>query len=141
MSELINLVYGSSAKTKMGDGELVDILAKAREKNGRLGITGMLLYRGGNFLQVLEGEKSVVEALYDVIKRDPRHYTVELIAKRPVAQRGFGEWEMGFVQIDTLNPTNVAGYTTFLHEPLNSERFKDMNFAFTFLEVFKEGIR
>jgi hypothetical protein len=141
MTDLINLVYGSSAKGKMPDDELVAILSKAREKNARLGVTGMLLYRGGNFLQVLEGERQVVEALFEVIKSDPRHHRVELIAKRSVPQRGFGQWEMGFVQIDTLNPTSVAGYTTFLNEPLNSERFKDMNFAFTFLEVFKEGIR
>jgi hypothetical protein len=141
VTELINLIYGSSAKRQMADDQLLGILSKARNKNGRLGVTGMLLYRGGNFLQVLEGDKAVVEGLFDVIKKDERHHLVDLIAKRPVAERGFGAWEMGFVHIDTLDPTRIAGYTTFLKEPLNSERFKDMNFAYTFLEVFKEGIR
>lgn len=141
VTELINLIYGSSAKRQMADGELLGILTKAREKNARLGVTGMLLYRGGNFLQVLEGDKAVVEGLFDVIKKDDRHQEVALIAKRPVPRRAFGEWEMGFVHIDTLDPSRVAGYTAFLRQPLNSERFKDMNFAYTFLEVFKEGIR
>ena len=101
----------------------------------------MLLYWGGNTLQVLEGERAVVDGIYNVIQADPRHHLVELIARRSVPERGFGQWEMGFVHLDTIDPPKVEGYTPFLNEPLNSERFKDMNFAYTFLNVFKEGIR
>ncbi|MBX3061997.1 MAG: BLUF domain-containing protein [Anaerolineae bacterium] len=141
MTELINLIYGSSAKYPMKDAELLDILAKAREKNRRLGVTGMLLYRGGNFLQVLEGERSVVEPLYKVIQRDPRHHLTQLFTTRSVPQRGFGEWEMGFAHLDTMDVKSLPGYTSFLDEPLNSDRFNDPSFAHIFLRIFKEGIR
>jgi hypothetical protein len=137
MSDLINLIYGSSATQLMSNDALLELLKKAREKNRRLGITGMLLYRGGNFLQVLEGERDVVIGIYNVIKADKRHHLIELIAERPVSQRGFGEWEMGFVHLDTIDLTKVEGYTAFLNEPLNSGRFKDMNFAYTFLFSFR----
>jgi Sensors of blue-light using FAD len=141
MSELINLIYGSSASQTVTDDVLLEILRKARQKNQRLGITGMLLYRGGNFLQVLEGDKDVVNDLYTVIERDPRHHHVQLFVRRPVAERGFGEWEMDFVQMDHINPAEVEGLSTFLSEPLDSKRFKDAKFAYIFLNAFKTGVR
>lgn len=141
MSSLVNLIYASSAACEMTSDDLLQILAKAREKNGRLNITGMLLYRGGNFLQVLEGEKSTVESLFEVIRQDPRHRAVSQLSLRPVTERGFGAWEMGFMHLDKVDPATIPGYTTYLKEPLNSERFKDENFAATFLRLFKEGMR
>jgi hypothetical protein len=141
MADLINLIYGSSAIHPMTDAELAEILTKAREKNKRLDITGMLLYRGGNFLQVLEGDKEVVVPLYEVIKLDHRHHLTQLYTVRQVTERHFGEWEMGFTHLDTLDPAALPGYTPYLDEPLNSERFKDPSFAHIFLRIFKEGMR
>ncbi len=138
---MIHLIYGSSAMEKMSNQELLAILEKAREKNRRLNVTGMLLYKGGNFLQVLEGEADVVKSLYEVIKQDPRHHRVELIAERPIEARSFGEWEMGFVNADSLKPITVPGFSEYLQEPLDSDRFKEPVFAFMFLQAFKEGIR
>jgi hypothetical protein len=54
----------------------------------------MLLYAEGNFFQVLEGPKDVVEALYDKIERDPRHNRVTQIISEPIARRSFGAWHM-----------------------------------------------
>lgn len=138
---MIHLIYGSSTSYTMGNDELLHILTKARLKNRQLGITGMLLYKGGNFLQVLEGEEDVVVPLFETIKKDPRHYNVELIAQREMKERAFAEWEMGFVQIDSLKPVNVPGFSEFLTDELNSARFKEPVFAYMFLQAFKEGIR
>ena len=139
---MINLIYGSTAAHSLTDTELMGILRKAREKNHRLGITGMLLYRGGNFLQVLEGEEQAVTELYTVIRQDSRHRNIELIGKRPIQKRAFDEWEMGFVNIDTLNkPVTVPGFSDYLTEPLSAERFKEPVFAYMFLQAFKEGMR
>jgi len=138
MSALINLIYGSSATQAMSNDMLLDILKTARANNRRLNVTGMLLYRDGNFLQVLEGEPDVVESLYQEIQRDPRHHQVTKFAVRPVTNRNFGEWEMGFVHLNTVDMTAVDGFTPFLSEPLNSEKFTDSSFALTFLMVFKD---
>ena len=78
MSDLINLIYASSATRLMNEEDLLAILKKSHENNGQLNITGMLLYRGGNFLQVLEGEEKVVDERFKVIMGDPRHHQVTL---------------------------------------------------------------
>lgn len=141
MTDLINLIYASSAIQEMTHDELVELLAKAREKNARLDITGMLLYRGGNFLQVLEGDKTVVEGLFKVIAQDPRHKQISRLISRPVSAREFAAWQMGFTDLDHLDPATIPGYTPFLKESFNSERFQDMTFAYTFLRIFKEQMR
>jgi hypothetical protein len=138
---LVNLIYGSSATNPMTEQELVDLLIAARAKNTRLNVTGMLLYRGGNFLQVLEGERHVVEDLYQTIRRDPRHRQVEFFAARDIRERLFTDWSMGFVHLDTFDPTTVPGYSNFLNEPLNSDRFRNPNFALSFMQVFRDEIR
>lgn len=141
MTDLIHLLYASSATQEMTADDLVTLLKKAREKNSSLGITGMLLYRGGNFLQVLEGERTVVEERFNVISQDPRHHQVSRLITRPVAKREFAEWEMGFTDLDTIDPTSIPGYSPYLKESFTSERFQNQSFAFTFLRLFKENIR
>ncbi|MEP7288141.1 MAG: BLUF domain-containing protein [Chloroflexota bacterium] len=141
MSNLINLIYASSAVSEMPNDDLLQLLTQAREKNSRLDITGMLLYKGGNFLQVLEGDRQVVEDLYLVIEKDPRHHQSVIILKRPVTERSFSEWSMGFLQLDNIDPATVPGYTPFLNYSFSSEKFKDENFAYTFLRVFKKNLR
>jgi hypothetical protein len=141
MTDLINLIYASSAIQEMTNDELLALLAKAREKNERLNITGMLLYRGGNFLQVLEGDKAEVETLFKVIAQDPRHKQVSHLLTRPVPAREFAEWQMGFVDLDHLDPTTIPGYTPFLKESFSSERFHETTYAYTFLRMFKEKMR
>ena len=141
MTALMNLIYASSATRKMNDQDLLDILKKSHENNRRLDITGMLLYRGGNFLQVLEGDEAVVDERYNVILKDPRHYQVTLLLKRPVPKRHFENWEMGFTNLDTIDPNTIPGYTPYLNEPFNSQRFKDVSFAYAFLNMFKEEMR
>ena len=61
---MFRLIYVSTARELMDKDALLGILAKAREKNARLGITGMLLYKDGNFLQLLEGEETIVRGIY-----------------------------------------------------------------------------
>jgi hypothetical protein len=141
MNDLIHLIYASSAVRLMDNQDLVAILEKSYKNNARLDITGMLLYRGGNFLQVLEGPEESVDALFKVIMQDPRHHQVTRLLKRPVPDRQFENWQMGFANIDTIDTNTLPGYTNYLNERFNSERFKDVNFAYTFLNMFKEKMR
>ena len=141
MTTLSHLIYASSATRSMQEQDLVAILTKSHENNSRLDVTGMLLYRGGNFLQVLEGQESVIDDLFKVIMQDPRHHQVTLLLKRAVPSRQFEQWEMGFTNLDTLDTSNLPGYTPYLNEPFNSQRFTDVSFAYTFLNLFKEQMR
>jgi hypothetical protein len=141
MNSLIHLIYASSATRQLYDQDLVAILEKSHQHNLENDITGMLLYRGGNFLQVLEGPEPAVNERFAVIMQDPRHHQVTLMLKRPVPQRQFEQWEMGFTNIDTIDTSKLPGYTNYLNEPFNSHRFKDVSFAYTFLNLFREEMR
>jgi hypothetical protein len=117
------LVYVSSAVGLFSDEELVELLKKARTNNRSLDITGMLLYKDGNFMQLLEGPKEAVQSLVDKIKLDRRHrgFIALLHEERP--EREFSDWEMGFQKLDGTAVVDAPGYSDFLDVPLNSEEF------------------
>lgn len=139
---MINLIYASSATEMLTEPALLEILEKAREKNARLGITGMLLYRGGNFLQVLEGEDESVRELYKVIRQDQRHKRVMLIAERPVSERNFAEWKMAFVNLQSVKPEDVPGYSEYLNVNFTGETFSNNpTFAHRLLRIFRDYMR
>ena len=77
---MFQIVYASSALQPFTKPELQALLEQARPKNDKLGVTGMLLYKDGNFMQVLEGEQDVVGKLVETIERAPRHKGVLGIA-------------------------------------------------------------
>lgn len=110
------VVYTSSATRRMGPEDLAQILDEARERNQRLGITGMLLYNEGNFLQVLEGaDEATVRDLYEHIKVDERHHMVITLMDEQADQRDFDEWTMGFRDLGDLGPGDLPeGYTRFM---------------------------
>lgn len=90
------LIYSSVASTSFSDTDLLSLLDQARANNRRLGVTGMLIYDGGEFLQLLEGDKDRVEGLYDHISRDSRHRSLQLFYTGEVSERSFDDWSMGF---------------------------------------------
>lgn len=90
------LIYMSEA-TQPVDGEMLDsILMKARANNGMCGVTGLLLYHDGTFLQCLEGPNSGVQRILDKISADGRHRKIKTLCDDEVEDRLFASWEMGF---------------------------------------------
>lgn len=109
MPNLIQLIYGSAASHPLSRGDLESLLTKARFRNLQCGITGMLLYADGSFLQVLEGEKEAVDCVFESIKKDKRHSNVTLIIREPIARRSFSDWTMGFADIEPGEADQIAG--------------------------------
>ena len=103
MDSLIQCIYTSSSTVDFREHEIPTLLEAARLKNARLGVTGILLYIGGNFLQVLEGESLDVSALYGAIVRDSRHARVKEISRRRIVTREFPDWHMGFCALERRN--------------------------------------
>lgn len=93
---LIQLLYSSKATTALSPAELTAILDKSVANNQARQITGLLLYRDGCFLQLLEGEEAVVDAAFRRISLDPRHHQVESLFRSECKQREFAQWYMGF---------------------------------------------
>lgn len=96
MTSLIHCIYSSAATEPLTEAALDSLLAAARRKNAGLGITGMLLYDGSTFFQVLEGPPEAVDRMYAHIAHDTRHHSVTQIIREPLPQRAFGEWSMGY---------------------------------------------
>lgn len=119
------LVYASSATHEFSDDELKELLVKAREKNTRLGVTGMLLYKGGNFFQVLEGEAQTVKALYATIAKDLRHFDPIVVDEGDTERRQFAEWAMGFRNLTDPELAKLPGYSHFMNRALDAATFRE----------------
>jgi hypothetical protein len=102
---LIQLCYASVAVAPFEAPALQAMLKKARANNTRDGITGLLLYGNGHFVQLLEGDEGPVDALYARIVKDPRHRQVFLLYRDPVTERDFAKWEMAFEHLTDFEPS------------------------------------
>jgi hypothetical protein len=135
------LVYTSIANQKMSDDNLKDLLKKSRVKNERKNVTGMLLYLDPFFIQILEGEEAIVNESFNLIKQDSRHHKVKIIYKKPIEQRSFENWTMGFNKISNENLEAFEGFSDFLQRP-TSHFFSDSpseteKMLEKFLDMFK----
>lgn len=137
---MIFLIYVSSAVAPFSQAELRDLLAKSRCKNSTLGVTGILLYRRGKFMQVLEGEETVVQPLYAKIAQDPRHRRLTVLFQGPQEQREFPEWSMGFCNVDDEDTRSLSGYSDFLDTPWDGAEFAaDLTRCRHLLLMFKKN--
>lgn len=137
MSELHHVLYVSTAGELMTPPELARMLQAARQRNLGAGITGLLLYRGGNFLQFFEGPAEAVRALHERIKRDPRHYGVITIHEGAFEDRRFESWSMGFDDLTGIDPEQLDGFTDFLRSGFRDQTvLRDWPFLLRFLEHF-----
>ena len=120
---IYSLVYVSSATALFSESELDDILLKSRENNARSSISGMLLYKDGNLMQVLEGEESAVRALYAKIMADDRHKGHMILWDGYNSARQFSDWSMAFRHLNRTEAVATPGYSEFLNTPLTDSVF------------------
>ena len=107
---LVRLLYASRAVDSSADA-IAGILSQSRQYNPTSGITGILCYGGGIFLQAIEGGRSAVSELYGHIQRDPRHKDVVLLDFEEISERRFGGWTMGTVNLLKLNHSILLKYS------------------------------
>lgn len=113
------LIYSSIETRAMTERDLHDLLEEAREKNKRLGVTGLLFYYNKEFAQILEGDKNVIFELYERIRLDPRHRGVELFWDAPINERGFSNWSMGFATAAEAASLEALGFSQFIQEGIS----------------------
>jgi hypothetical protein len=107
---LVRLLYASRA-VDTRPGAIESILSQAREHNPASGITGVLCYGGGIFLQAIEGGRTQVSELFGQIQRDGRHKDVVLLQFEEIPERRFGGWSMGQVNLTRLNQSTLLKYS------------------------------
>jgi hypothetical protein len=89
---MYQLIYISSATKSLAREEFLELVAQSQSKNDAMGITGVLMYKDGNFMQVLEGEQEYIAKLYSSIKLDSRHTLVSIIQEGPISLREYPDW-------------------------------------------------
>ncbi|MGD0961733.1 MAG: BLUF domain-containing protein [Methylomonas sp.] len=138
---MIYLIYISSASKRFSEDELVDLLSKSREKNTKLGVTGMLLYKDGNFLQVLEGEETAVMKLFGAIKANSNHQGVTILDKGELAERQFGDWSMGFRNLNDQAVQSIPGFSPYMNASFTAEEFEsDPAGTLALLKLFRQNM-
>ena len=108
---LVRLLYVSRALDPDSLIDVQTIMDAAREHNVSNGITGILCYGGGIYLQALEGGRRQVNELYSHIVKDKRHKDVVLLHYEEIAERRFGNWTMGQVNLSKLNTSVILKYS------------------------------
>jgi hypothetical protein len=115
---IFQLIYCSEATAPFSSEDLVALLQKSRLSNAPLALSGLLLYANGCFLQVLEGEESLVESKMRRIAKDSRHHKIVYLQRKFVPQRSFQDWSMGFRDLST--EAGIDGLSSFLDLPFDA---------------------
>ncbi len=107
---LVRLLYASRA-VEATQPAIEGILGAARQHNHEHGVTGILVYGGGVFMQAIEGGRQVISDLYGTIQRDRRHQDVVLLHYEEILERRFGGWTMGLVDVCRINASVLLKYS------------------------------
>ena len=137
MSEkkLRQVVYVSSAREKYSAARIRSLLEVSRRNNRRDGITGMLLYRSGNFIQAIEGPPDAIEDLMERLHRDPDHHGMIVMLDRMAEERDFKEWTMGFRDVSGISADSLPGAIDFWDNPAGADPADSS--AERLLEIFR----
>lgn len=108
---LVRLLYASRSVDKNTTELINSIMAQSRLNNPSQGLTGILCFSGDIFIQVLEGSRAAVNALYCHIVKDPRHTGVQILHFEEITERRFAGWTMGQVNLAKLNTSVLLKYS------------------------------
>jgi hypothetical protein len=96
---LKSLTYTSLARLDLTTRDLLAIHQSARRLNALDGITGLLIFNGTRFLQIIEGEEGAIDDLVERLRADRRHSALEIRDQRMVDTRSFPDWSMELVTV------------------------------------------
>jgi len=135
---ITSLTYLSTASTPFDATRIAALLLQSRANNERHGLTGMLLYKKGRFMQVLEGADRDVRERYAAISADPRHTDLKTLLDESIEQRRFPQWSMGLPDPVDADLRTAPGYESLFETPVG--RFgirEDSSRAQLLLEWFR----
>lgn len=119
-SPMRSIAYFSTATAAMTEDDFAFLEQECAEHDSQVGITGMLLHKNGDFLQVIEGSNSVIRDMYARISADPRHTNIRKISDRTIPNREFDGDTMGFKNLDGL-PSDTPFVNPFSYEAFEAE--------------------
>ena len=111
MSKIFQIIYASTASYLYTEKELNNLLEQSRTANLKIGITGLLAYKDGNFMQTIEGQEQKIMELMLKISRNTRHYGIIPMFKGFIERREFSNWSMAYLN---LSGDSSEGFSDFL---------------------------
>jgi hypothetical protein len=108
MSNLLSIIYVSSATHLFSNAELEGLLLEAGTFNKAKDVSGVLLYCDGNFMQCIEGPEESVKEVYSLITGSRRHKGLIEIQRAEIEERSFESWAMGFASPRTSEFSNLS---------------------------------
>lgn len=108
---LVRLLYASRAVPGLAPDAVAALVRRGSAANPARGITGVLCFGDGVFLQVLEGGRAAVNRLYARIVADPRHTGVELLLYDGIGERRFAGHALGYIDLAHVNPGLLLKYS------------------------------
>ena len=134
----IHLIYTSLAVGRPEQQDLDELLEQSRRRNLRQNVTGMLLYKSGVYLQVLEGEENDVHQIFSDIEKDPRNTQVTKLLDEEIIKRDFPGWSMGFKCFDDNN--EGEGYSDIFNHNFDKQAlYKSKSLAVNLILKFSEN--
>ena len=120
---MIRLLYSSQATQNITEQDILNILQKSNKNNAREDITGVLVYGGNLFMQVLEGPELAVLKKYVTICEDQRNTNNKIIFITYTQKRMFGEWAMCKIKCDPLDIQKIYDLNSKAAETIPPESF------------------
>lgn len=121
---MYSITYVSKATEDYSQNELLLLLKQCRGNNLIENLTGQLLYKKQEFMQVLEGEETVLKRVFDKICHDKRHKNILILDEGGIKHREFDDWTMGFNILDDNLQHHIPGYSHILNYPLTGNEFQ-----------------
>jgi len=130
-----SICYVSSLSTGISENEVKSLLEYSEESNKSKNFTGFLLFSEGNFFQVLEGPEDEIDALFNKIKNDTRHYDIMRIFKKHLPLADHDGYKSDFISEDKKMPGAIRKYMKHVtaKEPATRQIIKNM------LQLFVDG--
>jgi hypothetical protein len=128
------VVYYSEATKVFTELELIELLQTANAYNTKNNITGCLIYANSKFIQILEGEQSLVRKLFEKIKNDKRHKNIIVAIEMSVSTKLFANWAMGFKysERDLIRQYGLTDCAKWIYSEFNAEASPGKEAIFNF---------
>ena len=141
---MYHLVFTSSATIPLTNIDVMNLLRSSIDRNHKNGITGMLIYIEGNFIEAIEGEECAVKKLFSSIKIDSRHHDITVLFEETFEEghflRSFSDWSMSVRNFEELRLANIKGISTFVQHVDSYERsYKPTCLCWQLLRTFCES--
>lgn len=108
---LVRLLYASRAAAGTTADTIHEIMQQSHSYNPQHGITGILCHSERVYMQVLEGGRGPINALYGKILHDPRHTDVMLLHYEEINERRYSCWTMGQANLAKVNASTLLRFS------------------------------